>query len=93
MHYGIACCPIYDETTHKSAQKYWDSWEGVWRCKTINWLIKKVRSFIPNSSLLWNILVDELTMSDREMIYGNQKDFPCRAINNVGHTLRVMNSS
>ncbi|EPE24777.1 Actin-like ATPase [Glarea lozoyensis ATCC 20868] len=40
-NYGIACCPIWNEDTHRTEKKYWDDWEGVWRCKSINWIIIK----------------------------------------------------
>ncbi|CZR66372.1 uncharacterized protein PAC_16273 [Phialocephala subalpina] len=41
--YGFSCCPIWDENNlaHRNEKRYWDSWEGVWRCKSINWIIKK----------------------------------------------------
>jgi hypothetical protein len=51
--YGFSCCPIWDENNlvHRNEKRYWDSWEGVWRCQSINWIIKKVRTCAPFSSL------------------------------------------
>jgi hypothetical protein len=45
-NYGVACCPVWtgNDLAHRNEKKYWDSWEGVWRCKSINWIIKKVRT-------------------------------------------------
>ncbi len=42
-HYGIACSPIFDPVKHKGAKKYWDSFEGQWRCEVVNWVVNKVR--------------------------------------------------
>ena len=49
--YGIACCPIWNENDHPNEKKYWDSWEGVWRFKSINWIIKKVHPCDPTLPL------------------------------------------
>jgi hypothetical protein len=41
-HYGIACSPVFDPTKHEEARKYWDIYEGQWRCEAVNWVVKKV---------------------------------------------------
>jgi hypothetical protein len=45
--YGFSCCPIWDgnNLAHRNETRYWDSWEGVWRYKSVNWIIKKVRTW------------------------------------------------
>ncbi len=86
-HYGVTCSPIWDENAHRLEEKYWDSWEGVWRCKTIKWLINKVR-FIP-----WKFHANDLTIIYRVMIYGNHGSSLYHAISNVVLVLRMMTSS
>lgn len=90
-HYGIACSPIWDETIHKHEQKYWDSWEGVWRCKTINWIIKKVLGLPTPPHLMAHIT--KLTMDDRATIYESYEESHYPTTSNVVPTPRMMISS
>lgn len=39
--YGIQSSPVWDMSRHGDVPRFWDEWEGVWRCTDVMWFVSK----------------------------------------------------